>query len=77
MLDNFFNVLVEKEILKKTKNIIMSGNAGCYIYKAKDRETRNIILMELESNGVEVQKNKQNKVYCLYIQGYFAGVLSY
>ena len=77
MLDNFFNALKEKGIVKETKEVLMLGNAGNKVYKAKDKETRNIILMQLESNGVEVQKDKNNKVYCLFFQGYFAGVLSY
>ena len=77
MLDNFFQSLAEKNIVKQTKQILMLDNCGCNIWKAKDKETRDIILMQLQSNGVEVQKNKENKVYCLFFQGYFAGVLSY
>lgn len=77
MLDNFFEALAKKDIVKNTKEVLMLGNAGCKIFKAKDKETRDIILMQLKANGVTVEKDKQNKVYCLFLQGYFAGVLSY
>jgi ABC-type Zn uptake system ZnuABC Zn-binding protein ZnuA len=77
MLDKFFEELIIKGIVKKTKYIFMVDNAGNNIYKAINKETRDIIINRLTDQGMQIEKNKENKVYCIYYQGYFAGCLSY
>jgi hypothetical protein len=77
MLDNFFNEMINKGLVKNTKYVLMFDCAGNKLYKAINAQVRNIILDTLKKQGMEVEKNKENKAYFIFYQGYFAGCLSY
>ena len=77
MLDNFFNELITKGIVKKTKYILMVDCAGNNLYKAINTKIRDLILKSLQDQKMETQKDKVNKCFYIFFQGYYAGVLSY
>jgi hypothetical protein len=74
MLDNFFDALSAKELVIKTKYIIMEGNAGNAIYKAK-KGYKSTILNILKGQGFTSHYDKTNRVTVIYYQSYFAGAL--
>jgi hypothetical protein len=77
MLNNFFNELIEKGLVKKTKYVLMVDCQGNELYKAINAKVRDLILKSLEGQGMEIQKDKDNKCFYIFFQGYFAGCLSY
>lgn len=77
MLDKFFEELILKGIVKKTKYVLMVDCAGNTLYKAINAKIRDVILKSLQDQGMEIQKDKDNKCFYIFFQNYFAGVLSY
>jgi hypothetical protein len=74
MVDKFFDALSAKNLVEKTKYILMFGNVGNNIYKAK-KGYKSVILNELKNQGFTSHYDKENKVTVIYYQSYFAGVL--
>lgn len=75
MQDRIFDRLVEQGFLARTNQVYMFGNAGCNIFKAKDKQTRDALIDSFVEKGAEIQKVERDNLYCIFFAGYLIGCI--
>lgn len=73
MLDKMFEELINKGLFTETREILVLGNACNTIYKAVNKEVKQVLKRELTKQGMNVNYDRYNRVYIIEYKGYFAG----